>query len=159
MESDLGPGRSSAANVSAVQGALEEAGVLFLGPNGYISPSWMADHTQAPTWNFASLQIAARLRLVDDEAGILASLDGLVAIHEADRPGAWSAAEMGERRQRLARGVVAFEAEVLALRPFFKLSQDDRDDVYADILAALDADGPADLAAWIRRANPGRAEG
>ena len=30
MESDLGPGRSSAANVSAVQSALEEAGVLFL---------------------------------------------------------------------------------------------------------------------------------
>jgi hypothetical protein len=33
MESDLGPGRSSAANVNAVQRALEDAGVLFLGPN------------------------------------------------------------------------------------------------------------------------------
>ncbi len=33
MESELGPGRSSAANVSAVQRALEDAGVLFLGPN------------------------------------------------------------------------------------------------------------------------------
>ena len=30
MESDLGPGRSSAANVDAVRGALEKAGVLFL---------------------------------------------------------------------------------------------------------------------------------
>lgn len=30
MESDLGPGRSSAANVDAVQRALETAGVLFL---------------------------------------------------------------------------------------------------------------------------------
>ena len=30
MESDLGPGRSSAANVDAVQRALERAGVLFL---------------------------------------------------------------------------------------------------------------------------------
>lgn len=30
MESQLGPGRSSAANVEAVQRALENAGVLFL---------------------------------------------------------------------------------------------------------------------------------
>lgn len=138
--------------------AAPRATFLFLGPNGYVSPSWMADRTQAPTWNFASLQVDARLRLIEDEAGILASLDGLIAVHEAGRPRAWSAAEMGERLNRLARGVVAFEAEVLALRPFFKLGQDDRDDVYADVLTALDAEGPADLAAWIRRANPGRGE-
>jgi len=131
---------------------------LFTGPNGYVSPSWMADRTQAPTWNFASLQIAAKVRLIEDEAGILASLDGLVATHESGRPNAWAPAEMGERLNRLARGVVAFEADVLAVRPMFKLSQDDRDDVYVDILAALDDKGPEDLAAWVRRANPGRAE-
>ena len=31
MESELGPGRSAAANVDAVQGALETEGVVFLG--------------------------------------------------------------------------------------------------------------------------------
>ena len=30
MESDLGPGRSAAANVDAVQRALEDAGVVFI---------------------------------------------------------------------------------------------------------------------------------
>jgi transcriptional regulator with XRE-family HTH domain len=34
MESDLGPGRSSAANVEAVQHALEMAGVVFLEADG-----------------------------------------------------------------------------------------------------------------------------
>jgi len=34
MESDLGPGRSSAANVEAVQRALEMAGVVFLEADG-----------------------------------------------------------------------------------------------------------------------------
>jgi len=32
MEGQQGPGRSAAANVDAVQRALEEAGVIFLGP-------------------------------------------------------------------------------------------------------------------------------
>ena len=33
MESELGPGRSSAANVDAVRRALEKGGVLFLDPD------------------------------------------------------------------------------------------------------------------------------
>lgn len=33
MEGRQGPGRSAAVNVDAVQRALEEAGVIFLGPN------------------------------------------------------------------------------------------------------------------------------
>src|SRR5687767_14620374 len=33
-----------------------KAVMLVLGTNGYISPSWMQDKTQAPTWNYASVQ-------------------------------------------------------------------------------------------------------
>ena len=129
---------------------------LFMGPNGYVSPSWMADRTQAPSWNYASLQITARVRLIDDAAGVRASLDALIAANEAGRDNAWSAVEMGERLAGLSRGVVAFQADVQAIRPMFKLSQDDRDDVYADILRGLEADGADDLAGWVRRSNPGR---
>lgn len=129
---------------------------LFMGPNGYISPSWMADRTQAPSWNYASVQISARVRLIDDAAGVGASLGALIAANEAGRDAAWSAAEMGPRLAGLSRGVVAFEADVEAIRPMFKLSQDDRDDVYADILRGLDGEGADDLASWVRRSNPGR---
>ena len=129
---------------------------LFMGPNGYVSPSWMADRAQAPTWNYASLQVQVRLRLIDDLPGIVESLEALVAIQEAGRPRAWSPEEMGPRLQMLAQGVVAFEAEVLAAQPVFKLGQDERDDVYGDILAGLAATGADDLAAWMRAANPGR---
>jgi transcriptional regulator len=132
------------------------AWVLFLGPNGYVSPSWMADRTQAPTWNYAALAVRARLRLIEDPAGVGASLQDLAGAHEAGRPRAWSPAEMGARFAALAQGVVAFEAEILDARPVFKLGQDERDDVYADILAGLQADGAAVLADWMRAANPGR---
>lgn len=129
---------------------------LFMGPNGYISPSWMSDRTQAPSWNYASLQVTARVRLIDDAAGIAASLEALIAANEAGRDRAWSAAEMGARLAALSRGVVAFEADVEAIRPMFKLSQDDRDDVYADILRGLDGEGLDALAGWVRQSNPGR---
>ena len=50
---------------------------------------------------------------------------------------------MGERYDRILRGIVPFRATVRAARPAFKLGQDERDDVYTDILAGLEADGEA----------------
>lgn len=125
--------------------------LLFMGPHGYVSPSWMADRTQAPTWNYAVLRIAARVRF--GAASVEEALERLSDAMEEGRPNAWSPAEMGERYGRLGRGVVAFRADVEHLDGRFKLGQDERDDVYADIMSGL---GQGDLADWMTRFNPGR---
>lgn len=123
--------------------------ILFMGPNGYVSPSWMADRTQAPTWNYASVQFLVEITLVEEESGILAVLTDLAEDMERDRPDAWRPEEMGERFRGLARGVVGFIARVLETRPGFKLGQDERDDVFEDIMAALAKQGAADLRSWM----------
>ncbi|HEY9022845.1 MAG TPA: FMN-binding negative transcriptional regulator [Burkholderiaceae bacterium] len=145
----------SNAQVDALR-ADPEASVLWLGVQGYVSPSWMADRTQAPTWNYASAQLQVRVHLVDGHDAIVAHLRELAERQEAGRPRAWSIDEMGARLALLARRVIAFRAEVLASRQKYKLGQDERDDVYADILAGLDAQPDATLPAWMRRFNPGR---
>lgn len=123
--------------------------ILFLGPNGYVSPSWMADRTQAPTWNYASAQFLVEMELVDDPAGVEFLLRDLVAAMEKDRPAAWSIEDMGERYKSLSRGVVGFRARILEVRAKFKLGQDERDDVFADIMAGLKATGAVDLRDWM----------
>jgi hypothetical protein len=72
---------------------------------------------------------------------------------ETGRENAWSAAEMGARYAILANRIVAFRANIVQRRVKFKLGQDERDDVYADICTAMDAGGNADLGTWMRRAN------
>ncbi len=127
------------------------ATVLLIGPHGYISPSWFADRTQAPTWNYASAVFDVDVSLLDTPADAHRLLDGLVDQVESDRPGRWNSREMGERYDRLAANVVGFEAKVVGMRSRFKLGQDERDDVFADILRGLDlVDEPA-LAGWMRR--------
>lgn len=127
------------------------ATVLLIGPNGYISPSWFADRTQAPTWNYASAVFDVEVSLLDTPADANRLLDGLVDQVEAGRPGPWRSAEMGERHARLAANVVGFEATVLRAKSKFKLGQDERDDVFADILRGLDVVGDPVLAGWMRR--------
>lgn len=126
---------------------------LFLGPHGYISPSWMDDRNQAPTWNYASAQFLGEVRWIEDAAGIEALLRDLIESVEAGRPDAWRLDEVASRYQGLARGIIGFRVEVEETRAKFKLGQDERDDVFADILRGLDRSGAEDLAEAMRRQN------
>ena len=130
--------------------------VLWMGVQGYVSPSWMADRTQAPTWNYATAQLRVAVRLIDGPDAIVAHLRELTERQEAGRPRAWSIDEMGPRLASLAQRVIAFRAEVVDCQERYKLGQDERDDVYADILAGLGAQADPALPAWMRRFNPGR---
>lgn len=131
--------------------------VLFLGVNGYVSPSWMADRSQAPTWNYASGQFQVDMEFFEDPAEIRAHLDDLVGAMEEGREHAWSIPEMGERYNLLASRIVGFRAHIREACAKFKLGQDERPDVLSDILKGLDANGGDVLAAWMRDFNPGRA--
>ncbi|MFT4075140.1 MAG: FMN-binding negative transcriptional regulator [Asticcacaulis sp.] len=134
------------------------AHILFMGAHGYISPSWLSDRTQAPTWNYASAAFACELELIEDAAGIEALLRDLIDSQEAGRENAWSLDDMGERAARLARGVVGFRATITDRQATFKLGQDEADREYEEMMAVLDREGAADLVAAMRTQNPGRPE-
>lgn len=131
--------------------AAPHATVLLLGPQGYISPSWFADRTQAPTWNFISARFDVDVEIRDTPQDADALLGGLVADMEAGRPAAWGIDDMGPRYDRLSQGVVGFHARIVQTASRFKLGQDERDDVFADILRGLQLTGRDDLADWMRR--------
>ena len=130
-----------------------EALILILGPHGYVSPSWMNDRTQAPTWNYAGAAFRCRIRFIDDPEQTLNLLGDLITHMEKDRPNAWAPSEMGPRLMSLSRGIVAFTAEILEQQSAFKMGQDERDDVYRDIVSALTDDA---LVEAMTRQNPGR---
>lgn len=125
--------------------------VLVQGPQGYISGSWVRDRRWVPTWNYAQLRITGRLRF--EPEGGRAALATLVEAMEAGREGAWRVEEAGERYPAMERAIIAFRVEIDAVRGRFKLGQDERPEVLADILEHL---AEPRLARWMRRFNPGR---
>lgn len=124
--------------------------ILFMGEHGYVSPSWMVDRTQAPTWNYETVAFECDVRFLEQPTDAKEHLSELTAIHEKGRPHCWDLADMGERYDRLAKGVAPFRAEIRARRAVFKLGQDERPDVYADILVGLDRTGAVPLADRMR---------
>ena len=137
-----------------------QAMFLFLGPHGYVSPSWMDDRTQAPTWNYASVRCHAVLHFHEDESRLRKEVRDLVDAHEAGRDKRWSVDDMGARYDSLSRGIIGFEARVSEVLGKFKLGQDERPDVFSDIVHALAtappvADAPPhdSLLGWMLRFN------
>ena len=135
--------------------------ILVLGTNGYISPSWFADKSQAPTWNYVSAQFVVDMRFFEAPEAIEAHLRQLVNTMEAQAPRAadqipWDVDQMGQRYFVRSPVIVGFEAEIRAARPKFKLGQDERDDVFSDIMAGLKHGPTADLQTWMQDYNSDR---
>lgn len=110
---------------------------LVLGPHAYVSPSWLDDRTQAPTWNYAAAVFQLQVTISDDPQDIADELDALVIQLEAGRERAWSMSEMGERQARLALGVTALRGRIIGLHTTFKLGQDEAPHDFAQIIAGL----------------------
>ena len=96
------------------------------------------------------------IEFFDDTDKLDGLLRELVGAMEHGRPRAWSPDEMGERYRNLSRHVIGFNARIRARRARFKLGQDERDDVYADITAALAKGDERELLDWMIRCNSGR---
>jgi len=128
--------------------------VLVLGPHGYVSPSWLTDRTRSPTWNYTAAQLTCDLTLVDDADFCARHLEELCAATEHGRDNAWSPREMGPRFAMLAKQVVTFRGDIVDTSARFKLGQDERDDIYTDIVDGLSAEGSDDLLAWMAMFNP-----
>jgi len=124
---------------------------IFMGPHGYVSPSWMRDRTQAPTWNYATVHFEIEVAFDDSQAATTSALERLVAHMERNSHVPWTAAELGSRYAALSKAVIAFRAKVLATQAKFKLGQNERPDVFQDILRGLRSTTGATLADAMER--------
>ncbi len=132
------------------------ATLLFMGPDGYVSPSWMSDRTQAPTWNYAGVSMDVRIEFLDNHDDLDRIVRDLVEAMEDGRPNRWRIEEMHARYERLLQHIIPFRAHVQATRAKFKLGQDERDDTYPEIIRGLSEAGERELVEWMSAANPGR---
>jgi transcriptional regulator len=122
---------------------------VFSGPQGYISPEFVAtSRAWAPTWNFAVVHAVGDVVL--DDALTDEAIEKLVRHMERGRPQPWSSREMGERYHQLKERVIGFRATIVRIEGRFKLGQDERPEVLSSILEHLDG---SDLAGWMRRYN------
>lgn len=115
-------GHLAKANPHWQEWATQEVLVIFQGPHAYISPSHYEKWESVPTWNYIAVHAYGAVRLVQEEAGLLATLGELIAATEPGYQAQWESLP-DKFRAGMLNGIVAFEITVTRLEGKFKLSQ------------------------------------
>jgi transcriptional regulator len=119
---------------------------IFHGPQSYVSPTDAGKSDWAPTWNFATVQIEAKVCF--DDMLTDQSLEAIVEAMERERGTKWSTGDLGARYDSLRARVMGFRAHITNIRARFKLGQDESEAVFESIVANT---GDTALTSWMRR--------
>ncbi|RJF88451.1 FMN-binding negative transcriptional regulator [Oleomonas cavernae] len=137
---------------------VDECLVAFQGPQAYVSPSWYATKAETgkvvPTWNYITVQVRGRPRLVDDPVWLRQQIGDLTRSQETGRPDPWAVEDApAEYLATMIRGIVGMEIPIARIEGKWKVSQNRTAEDRAGVAAGLRADDAAaamaDLvAAW-----------
>lgn len=120
-----------------------EALALFDGPEAYVTPTWYPTKRrtgrEVPTWNYITVEVRGRLRVIHDPSWLLAHLRGLVDRHEAGRSEPWSIDDPPDGYiAATARAIVGLELDITSIEAKRKLSQNRPAEDFNAVLSALE---------------------
>jgi len=110
--------------------------IIFSGVDAYISPRWPVSNNMVPTWNFQTLQVRGKARLLD-EVGLISVLDKLSKFHELKYSNPWQLSELDEGfKSKIVKVIMGFEVDINDIQFKEKMSQNRS---RADQLSIIDA--------------------
>lgn len=134
--------------------------VVFMGPQGYVTPSWYPTKQETqkvvPTWNYICVQAWGKPRIVEDAAWLRRQLDDLTHARESARPAPWAASDAPEDFiAAQMQAIVGIEIPIGRIEGKWKLSQNrpqaDRAGVLTGLHDPKDPDRNAAMAALMAK--------
>jgi transcriptional regulator len=108
--------------------AVDECMVVFQGPQDYVTPSWYATKRETgkvvPTWNYATVHVWGRPRVVEDDVWLRRQLDDLTRLCEGGRPTPWTVDDApADFIVAQMKGIVGIEIPISRIEGKWKMSQ------------------------------------
>lgn len=113
-----------------------EALVIFQGVHTYISPTWY-NHVNVPTWNYQSVHIYGRPRLITDHDETYSLLKRLIDRHEVNSHYQMETLPQDFVEKEM-KGIAAFQIDATRVDANYKLSQNRSDEDYRNIVSHLE---------------------
>lgn len=111
--------------------------VTFDGINCYVSPNWYISQEMVPTWNFETVQVSGKARLVNkDELMII--LEKLTEKHERKFKSPWKLDKVSNvKLNKMLNMIVGFEIDIVDIKGKSKLSQNRSDGDREGVVSGL----------------------
>lgn len=138
--------------------AIGDALAIFLGPDGYITPSWYATKRATgkvvPSWNYVAVHAYGPLEFIDDPVHAREHITQLTNRHEQGRVDPWAPSDAPEDFiASQVRRIIGFRLTIKRLEGKWNMSQNRSAEDRAGAAAGLEAEGKSGLAELIRSAS------
>ena len=96
--------------------------VIFSEPHAYISPANYEHSLNVPTWNYIAVHVYGQVKVIEEEKEVLSILEDTIDFYEEAYKNQWN--ELPQTfKEKMAKGVVAFEVNISDIQAKKKLSQ------------------------------------
>ena len=125
---------------------------IFSGPHAYIAPGWYTTQPSVPTWDYAAVHLHGTLEAIDE--GMAAHGDMLDALAKGD-PHSFDVRDLSEKyRSMMFKGIRAFRLRATRIEAQWKMSQNRSIEDRKGVIAGLQSQGLADVAAFVAETLP-----
>jgi len=111
--------------------------VIFHGPHAYISPSLYEVRESVPTWNYGTVHVYGKGRVLHDDAEVKQLLIDLTSRFDPSYYQQWLRLSE-EYRDKMVRRIVAFEIKANRVETKFKLGQNRTQEEQDNLIRALE---------------------
>lgn len=132
--------------------------VIFQSPSTYILPSYYPEkertHKFVPTWDFATLHITGKLRIIDDFDFVRAQLNHFTDQNEAVREKQWKVDDAPENYLKIMqKAITGLEIEILDMKCKYKFEQKESRENVDGVINGLAADGKEVMSDYVKASN------
>jgi transcriptional regulator len=116
---------------------------IFSGAHAYVSARWY-NHLNVPTWNYMTVHVYGKPRIIDDHEELHALLKRLVDKHETvtNPQNPYTIESLPKNfLDKEMKGLVGFQIKIDKIEAKFKLSQNRHTEDYANVIAELRRSG------------------
>lgn len=110
--------------------------IIFTEPHAYISPAHYSKRESVPTWDYIAVHAYGKAKVITDEALKFKALEQMINFYEEDYLAQWNSLP-DAFKNKMIKGIVAFELEVTDLQGQQKLSQNKTHAERKSIIAQL----------------------
>jgi len=123
----------------------KESLVIFHGPHAYISPSLYEVRESVPTWNYATVHVYGKGRVLKDDADVRQVLIDLTSRFDPSYYQQWLTFSE-DYREKMVRRIVALEIRATRVETKFKLGQNRTKAEQDNLIRALERSSDSNVA-------------
>lgn len=130
----------------------KEVLTIFQGPHTYISPSFYKNRAEVPTWNYATVHVYGKPRIVEDIDELRAMVVRLTHYHESAMDSDWKLNEVSKKDfETDLKAIVGLEIEISRMEGKFKFNQNKSAEDQQSVVKHLDEKGVEDVSEIMKK--------